>query len=79
MEERRGRGKSRNRYRELMGMDKGGIDCGNGGEGIGTSKGEKGETTVTEQQQKIKIKKIIKILFSFLKKVHTDYLHLRVV
>ena len=33
-----------------MGMDNGGINCRNGGDGLGMITGEKYETTVTEQQ-----------------------------
>ena len=50
MGERRGRGKQRNMNRGLMGTDNGGIDCGSRGYGVGESNGEKGGTTVTEQQ-----------------------------
>ena len=32
----------------------GGTDCGSGGDGVGVSNGEKGRTTVTEQQQQKK-------------------------
>ena len=48
MEERRGRDKSRNMNRGLMGRDNGvGIDCGGQGRVLG---GENGGTIVTEQQ-----------------------------
>ena len=53
MGERRGRGKSRNKNRRLMGMDnRVGIHCGSRDEGLGRaeeSNGEKGGTTVIEQ------------------------------
>ena len=50
MGERRGRGKQRNTNGGLSGMDNGGIDCGSWGDGVGESDGEKGGTTITEQQ-----------------------------
>ena len=48
MGERKG-SKQRNTNGRLMDMDNGGM-TGSGGDGAGESNGEKGETTVTEQQ-----------------------------
>ena len=50
MGEKRGRGKQRNTNRGLMGTDKGGIDCGSGGDGVHVRNGENGRATVTEPQ-----------------------------
>lgn len=46
----KGRGKQKNRNRGLMGMDKGWLTVGVGGDSAMESKGEKGWTTTTEQQ-----------------------------
>ena len=37
-----------------MGTDNGRIDCGSGADGVGVSHGDKGGTTITEQQLKKK-------------------------